>query len=343
MLIPAHNEEALIGATLDSVLRQSVRPDRLVVVADNCTDRTVEIARGRGVEVFETVGNTARKAGALNQAFSAVDCGDYVVQADADVVYDEDLVRELLGTISAQPGTGAVTTRIGSQDFPGGGPVAWLVWKLQRLEWYYYDSMKVAARGRVWCMSGVAGIYRADVLREIAKARPGPWDEESVVEDYTVSLEIKERGWATGSAMGAFAWSDMMPSFRALWHQRMRWNAGTFIEWRRREKTDVVRDDRRAFRRALVFLPINFVFLAVTGYLVLSGRFAVNALSLVLMVFFLGERAYRLRYLPRRTTGDYVVALTLVPELCYRLFLDVNLVVARLRAVGRRPASQVRW
>ena len=42
----------------------------MVVVADNCTDDTADIARKNGAEVFTTVGNTEKKAGALNQALS---------------------------------------------------------------------------------------------------------------------------------------------------------------------------------------------------------------------------------------------------------------------------------
>ena len=45
-------------------------PGRIVVVADNCTDDTAEIARQHGCEVFTTVSNTDKKAGALNQALS---------------------------------------------------------------------------------------------------------------------------------------------------------------------------------------------------------------------------------------------------------------------------------
>lgn len=45
--------------------------DRIVVVADNCADDTAEIALGPA-EVFVTVGNTAKKAGALNQALASV-------------------------------------------------------------------------------------------------------------------------------------------------------------------------------------------------------------------------------------------------------------------------------
>src|SRR4029450_12238973 len=73
VLIPAHNEEAQLGVALEAVLRQSRPGDRIIVVSDNSTDRTVQIARRRahrGVEVVETVNNTYRKAGALNQVLA---------------------------------------------------------------------------------------------------------------------------------------------------------------------------------------------------------------------------------------------------------------------------------
>ena len=56
-LIPAHNEEALIGATIRSLMNQDRKPDRVIVVADNCSDGTVAVAKSLGVEVFETVKN----------------------------------------------------------------------------------------------------------------------------------------------------------------------------------------------------------------------------------------------------------------------------------------------
>ncbi len=51
ILIPAHNEELGIGATLQNILEQVVVGDRVVVVAHNCTDRTAEIAGSFGIEV----------------------------------------------------------------------------------------------------------------------------------------------------------------------------------------------------------------------------------------------------------------------------------------------------
>lgn len=60
ILIPAHDEETGIQATLDSLLPQLQPGDSIVVVADNCTDRTAELARLRGVTVIERTDLTLR-------------------------------------------------------------------------------------------------------------------------------------------------------------------------------------------------------------------------------------------------------------------------------------------
>ena len=87
VLIPAHNEEAVIGATLRSVGAQLRDGDRLLVVADNCADRTAEAALSSGAIVVERTSETERGKG------YALDCGvrrlaeghaDVVVIVDAD-------------------------------------------------------------------------------------------------------------------------------------------------------------------------------------------------------------------------------------------------------------------
>jgi cellulose synthase/poly-beta-1,6-N-acetylglucosamine synthase-like glycosyltransferase len=53
VLVPAHNEERVIQATLESIRSQLREGDRLLVIADNCSDTTANIARECGAEVFE--------------------------------------------------------------------------------------------------------------------------------------------------------------------------------------------------------------------------------------------------------------------------------------------------
>jgi len=52
ILMPAHNEEAVIGDTIASLKKQMAPDQRLIVVADNCTDNTIDIARESGAEVI---------------------------------------------------------------------------------------------------------------------------------------------------------------------------------------------------------------------------------------------------------------------------------------------------
>ena len=53
VLIPAHNESYGLVATLYSIKAQLQPQDRLLVVADNCSDDTAEVAKNSGAEVIE--------------------------------------------------------------------------------------------------------------------------------------------------------------------------------------------------------------------------------------------------------------------------------------------------
>jgi hypothetical protein len=63
VLIPAHNEAATIATTIRSLREQTIPIASITVVCDNCTDDTARIAGSLGVNVMETAGNKARKAG----------------------------------------------------------------------------------------------------------------------------------------------------------------------------------------------------------------------------------------------------------------------------------------
>lgn len=116
VLIAAHNEEQSIGATLESLAQQTRRPDEVVVVADRCTDGTVEIALSFGAKVFETFDNQHRKAGALNQALTVImadlELTDQVLLMDADTVLCPEFLaaaeRRLVTREDGRPDVGAV-------------------------------------------------------------------------------------------------------------------------------------------------------------------------------------------------------------------------------------------
>ena len=129
VLIAAHNEEECIGATLDSILAQERRIDHIVVAADNCTDRTVEIAQSRQAEagpaliVFETVANTRKKPGALNQAWALTrEHSDLFVCIDADTVLPSDAVGDVGSRVRPRRRPGRLQRQVHHAEHAGDDP-----------------------------------------------------------------------------------------------------------------------------------------------------------------------------------------------------------------------------
>jgi glycosyltransferase involved in cell wall biosynthesis len=107
VLIPAHNEQLAIDKTLTSVCPQLVSGDRLVVVADNCTDQTAAVARQRGAEVTVRSDSLRRGKGyALDHGLRFLDrtgAPEVVIFLDADCELEDGCIHRLALT-SVQSG-----------------------------------------------------------------------------------------------------------------------------------------------------------------------------------------------------------------------------------------------
>lgn len=87
VLIPAHDEKEVICAVLRDMQKQMLAVDRILVVADNCTDDTAALARACGAEVIERCDERARGKGyALDYGIRHLSANppDVVVVLDAD-------------------------------------------------------------------------------------------------------------------------------------------------------------------------------------------------------------------------------------------------------------------
>lgn len=113
VLVPAHNEQADIADTIMSLRGLRRVPDRILVISDNSTDKTVEIASAMGVEVIETVGNIYKKAGALNAGFRHViqdgTMPEFIITMDADTVFDENFVSSGLNVLASDAKLGVLS------------------------------------------------------------------------------------------------------------------------------------------------------------------------------------------------------------------------------------------
>ncbi|WP_432545663.1 glycosyltransferase family 2 protein [Kineococcus sp. SYSU DK004] len=231
VLVPAHNEEADITACLDSVMAQTRTPDLVVVIADNCTDATVEIARRyRGVKVVETSGNTDAKVGALAagyQEFLAGGAFDVMVSMDADVALSPSCLADLEAELLKTPSAAAVSAKYHFAEGTGGWFNRQLV-RAQKMDFTQFQMLANQKGRRTTIVGGQCSAFRFTAIDEVVRhhRRPAPWTNETATEDAQLGLELQELGWTTVMSTTARAQVGAMPTLRALSGQRSKWNAG---------------------------------------------------------------------------------------------------------------------
>lgn len=119
IVIPAHNEEAFIALTLDSLISQTVLPKKVVVVNDNSTDKTAEIVMAFAKEnPFITLVNKTSEAihlpgskviQAFHKGFETLDENyDVIVKLDADLILPHNYFETILNTFEKDATIGMV-------------------------------------------------------------------------------------------------------------------------------------------------------------------------------------------------------------------------------------------
>lgn len=338
VLVPAHNEEVGIAATVEGLLAQDV-PEWLhiaevVVVANNCTDRTAEIARRYPVTVLEMTHNPDKKAGALNHGWRETARGaDLVLTMDADTVLLPDTVAAMADELRGNAVLGAVCARYWAT--PGRG----LVWRLQRLEYTRYDDLRDLRRWKVSVASGAAAMYRNVALEAVAAAREAgePWDGTSLIEDYALTLELKARGFRVAAARKAHVYTTPPASFRELWVQRMRWGRGGMDECLKRGWSTATRQDCLSyvlFGFSVFFRVLFLTMLALMIIYAVPFRYALIGL-IPLGVMWL-ERMTSMLRVPDRGWRDVAIVAVLVVEDFYGFFLELCAVVSAWRCLNAR-------
>lgn len=98
VIIAAHNEESVIGACIDALHRQTLRPLEIVVSANGCGDRTAEVAKAHGATVVERV--QPGKAAALNAAERVVTSFPRLY-LDADIFIPPDAIALMVDELAS--------------------------------------------------------------------------------------------------------------------------------------------------------------------------------------------------------------------------------------------------
>lgn len=245
MLVPAHNEESLITSAVGGLLSQSTVPDSIIVVADNCTDRTVDAVEALNesrVSVFETTGNCHKKAGALNQALAfllpTLNDNDLVLVQDADSILNSDFVENAAAHLDQDQGLGAVGgTFRAVPSVPGASLTARFLIHLQDNEYARYARDVRRLQGKCLVVTGTAAVFRASTLRRISAARiagrlppgngtGGIYDTTVLTEDNELSFAVMTMGLRIAAPKDCLLVTDAMTSWGDLWAQRLRWKRG---------------------------------------------------------------------------------------------------------------------
>jgi cellulose synthase/poly-beta-1,6-N-acetylglucosamine synthase-like glycosyltransferase len=114
IIIPAHNEEQFIHLTLDSLMQQSLAVTQIIVVDDNSTDRTFEIASSYAtslpIKVVQTLSSAENVPGskvihAFNYGLAQIDLADFdiICKYDADLIFPSDYLEQVAAHFRSKP------------------------------------------------------------------------------------------------------------------------------------------------------------------------------------------------------------------------------------------------
>ncbi|HXM55272.1 MAG TPA: glycosyltransferase family 2 protein [Candidatus Dormibacteraeota bacterium] len=223
VLVPAHDEQELVGRCVASLFDQSYPRSRyrVVVIADNCTDRTAALARAGGAAVLERwdeqrLGKGYALRWAMDQLLDGPESPDGVVVVDADSVADRDLLTQLAAALTA----GADAAQAEYLVLADGDAVRA---RLVAAAFLLFHRVRLGGRAALGMPASLVGNGMLFSRRLLATR---PWNAFTGVEDleYTIELRlagVRPRFVATGRVLG-----PVPHGYRGMRGQRLRWEGG---------------------------------------------------------------------------------------------------------------------
>ena len=220
VLVPAHDEASCIRGTLETVIPQIKGLDRLVVVADNCSDDTAAIAQAIGATVIERHDPDLRGKGyALDYGlqFLAQDPPDVVVVVDADCqVYPgavEQLAKQAIAT--HRPVQAVYLMEIPNHPSPKDSISAFAV-KVKNL----VRPLGLTQLGLPCPLAGTGMAFPWSVIRSVDLA------SGNIVEDMKLGLDLAIVGYSPMFCPNANVLGGLPQQQQAAASQRTRWEHG---------------------------------------------------------------------------------------------------------------------
>lgn len=274
VLVPAHDEEAGIAATVAGVATQLRVGDRLVVVADNCSDATAAVARAAGAEVTERCDPARRGKGyALDWGIRWLSAAppEVVVIVDADCRLAPGAIDDLART--------AVATRrpVQALDLMTAPEPSAVNLKVAEFAWRVKNRVRPLGLGALGLPCQLMGTGMAFTWPLLRSARLASGD---IVEDLKLGLDLALEGYPPLFCPSAVVTSEFPTSIDAARRQRERWEHGhvaTSLVMAPRLIAAAVRRrdvDLLALALDLAVPPLTLLGLMIVAMLVLAGLLA---------------------------------------------------------------------
>ena len=223
VVVPAHDEEAGIAATVQSLLALDYPRDlfRIFVIADNCSDETAPRAREAGATVLVRDDAARRGKGyALEHAFERILHDSWAAAAvvDADTVVSRNLLRAFAARLEA--GELAIQADYAVRNVEAS-------WRtlLMSIALGLVHVVRPLARERLRLSCGLRGNGMCFARVTLERV---PHSAFSLVEDLEYGLRLGEAGIRVAYAGEARVYGEMVSTGRAATSQRRRWEGGRF-------------------------------------------------------------------------------------------------------------------
>ncbi|PEA88697.1 glycosyltransferase family 2 protein [Bacillus thuringiensis] len=225
-VVPAHNEEAVIGPTIESLINQNYNPDLfdIVIIADNCTDKTVDIIqsyeRAHAFINKSTPDEPRGKPHAIAKYIASNHWKnyDYIAFIDADNIVDKNYLREMNSQLVARPNLTVIQGYLGIKN------VATSITASGYAAVYFITNRAVQyANYRLGWNAAIGGT--GFVLNTHYLEKRG-WNPRSYTEDFELQVELSMVGEKSGWNHFAIVHDEKPNSFIASHHQRTRWAQG---------------------------------------------------------------------------------------------------------------------
>ena len=222
-IIPAHNEEAVVGNLIESLKNQNYNKELydIYVIADNCTDRTAQVARDAGAIVYERFDPEKKTKGFaldwfIKQKIQENADYDALCVFDADNIVDKNFIKNMNKKLcqgeDVVQGYRDIKNPTDSWITSGYALFYWTMHRFYHLARYNIGLSPL--------LNGTGFMVRFDVLK------PDGWQTKTLTEDIEFSLQRIIKGKKLGWATDAIVYDEQPVGFKQSWSQRSRWTVG---------------------------------------------------------------------------------------------------------------------